>query len=304
MVKKVIHLADIHLRTYRMHDTYGEAFKTLLKELRELVEPYDRNEVRIVIAGDFVHQKIIISNEMITLGTWFLQKLEKIAPVVLIAGNHDLLENNKDRLDSLTPLVQLLQGSGIDIKYLKTSECTLDENIVWCNYSIFEEHKRPDIETARKEHGNDKSYIGLYHAPLQGAKTDLGYEFESGNSLDMFEGLDMAMLGDIHMRQGFIHQELKHIIESEIEEYKKMGWKVNGGLPDEVHVSKLIPIAYPSSLIQQNFGESVSNHGFLLWDIEERTFEEYNIDTSFGFYQFKINSLTDLDNNKEIFMNP
>jgi DNA repair exonuclease SbcCD nuclease subunit len=39
------------------------------------------------------------------LGAWFL-KLEEIAPVVLIAGNHDLLENNKDRMDSLTPMVQ------------------------------------------------------------------------------------------------------------------------------------------------------------------------------------------------------
>jgi hypothetical protein len=31
------------------------------------------------------------------LGAWFLRKLEEIAPVVL-AGNHDLLENNKDRM--------------------------------------------------------------------------------------------------------------------------------------------------------------------------------------------------------------
>jgi DNA repair exonuclease SbcCD nuclease subunit len=33
----------------------------------------------------------------IMLSAWFLRKLEN-APVVLIAGNHDLLENNKDRM--------------------------------------------------------------------------------------------------------------------------------------------------------------------------------------------------------------
>jgi 3',5'-cyclic AMP phosphodiesterase CpdA len=63
-----------------------------------------REEIRIVVAGDLV-QKIIVSNEQIML-CLVLRKLEEIAPVVLIAGNHDLLENNKDRMDSLTPMVQ------------------------------------------------------------------------------------------------------------------------------------------------------------------------------------------------------
>ena len=42
MVKKVIHIADIHIRTFRMHDVYGEVFKQFLKEIRELVKDYDR----------------------------------------------------------------------------------------------------------------------------------------------------------------------------------------------------------------------------------------------------------------------
>ena len=79
MVKKVIHIADLHIRTFRMHDVYGEVFKTFLKEIRELVKDFDRDEVRIVIVGDLVHQKITISNELITMVTWLLQKLEKVA---------------------------------------------------------------------------------------------------------------------------------------------------------------------------------------------------------------------------------
>ena len=35
MVKKVIHIADIHIRTYRMHDEYGATFKTFLKNIDE-----------------------------------------------------------------------------------------------------------------------------------------------------------------------------------------------------------------------------------------------------------------------------
>ena len=56
MVKKIIHTADIHIRTFRLHDEYEDVFRTLIKDVKELVEGYDRDEIRIVIAGDLVHQ--------------------------------------------------------------------------------------------------------------------------------------------------------------------------------------------------------------------------------------------------------
>jgi DNA repair exonuclease SbcCD nuclease subunit len=269
MIKFVVHLADIHIRTFRMHDEYMTVFKKLISELTDLLVEYKKEEIRIVIAGDLVHQKIVISNEQLMLGTWLLRKLEEIAPVVIIAGNHDLLENNKDRLDSISPMVQFLSDKNIN--YFKESKCYLDDNIVWCVYSIFEGNSRPDIESARKEFGDDKTYIGLFHAPITNAKTDIGYEIEHGAQLEIFEGCDMVMLGDIHKRQFFNY--------------------------------KGIPIAYPSSLIQQNFGENVSKHGFLLWDVESKTFTEYDIENIAPFYQFKIKTLEDLENGTEVLTN-
>lgn len=265
MVKAVVHTADIHIRTFRLHDEYKDVFKTLLKDLRELLKDFKREEVRIVIAGDLVHQKIVISNEQLILGTWLLRKLEEIAPVILIAGNHDLLENNKDRMDSITPMVQFLGDK--EINYFKESKCYMDENIVWCVYSIFEENSRPNIEAARAEFGDDKTYIGLFHAPIINAKTDIGYEIDHGVELDVFEGCDIVMLGDIHKRQFFNH--------------------------------KGVQIAYPSSLIQQNFGENVTKHGFLLWDVESKTFTEHDVENKHPFYQFKIKSLEDLETGEE-----
>jgi len=225
MVKKVIHTADIHIRTFRLHDEYKDVFKTLIKDIKVLVEGYDRDEVRIVIAGDLVHQKIIISNEQLILGTWLLRALEQIAPVIIIAGNHDLLENNKDRMDSITPMVQFLPDENIN--YFKESKCYLDDNIVWCVYSIFENNERPDIEAARAEFGPDKTYIGLFHAPLINAKTDIGYEIDHGAELDIFEGCDMVMLGDIHRRNFFYHKQTIEIDENDLEKYKKMGWTID-----------------------------------------------------------------------------
>jgi DNA repair exonuclease SbcCD nuclease subunit len=268
-VRVICHLADIHIRTYRMHEEYMSVFKKLMSDLTDLLVDYKREEIRIVIAGDLVHQKIVISNEQLMLGTWFLSKLENIAPVIVIAGNHDLLENNKDRMDSISPMVQFLFDKNVN--YFKESKCYLDNNIVWCVYSIFEENSRPDIEAARLEFGDDKTYIGLYHAPIINAKTDIGYEIDHGSELEIFEGCDMVMLGDIHKRQSFNY--------------------------------KGIPIAYPSSLIQQNFGENVSKHGFLLWDVETKTFTEHDVENKSPFYQFKIKSLEDLDNGTEVLTN-
>jgi DNA repair exonuclease SbcCD nuclease subunit len=244
-----------------MHDEYKDVFKTLFKDIKKSVEGFEKDEIRIVIAGDLVHQKIVISNEQLLLGTWLLKSLEKIAPVILIAGNHDLLENNKDRIDSITPMVSFLPDQNIN--YFKESNCYLDNNVVWCVYSIFEDNKRPNIEAAKKEFGEDKTYVGLFHAPLINAKTDIGYEIDHGAELDIFEGCDMVMLGDIHKRQFFNH--------------------------------KGIQIAYPSSLIQQNFGENVTKHGFLMWDVETKTFTEHDVENKYPFYQFKIKSLGDLE---------
>ena len=76
MIKKVIHLADIHIRTFRQHDEYKEVFQTLLVDIIDLIKDYQREEIRIVIADDLVHQKIVISNEQLMLCAWFLRELE------------------------------------------------------------------------------------------------------------------------------------------------------------------------------------------------------------------------------------
>ena len=270
MIKKIVHISDIHIRTYKYHKEYHELFVKTLKLIKNLIKDFERHEVRIVLAGDIFHQKIVISNEQLMLGNWFLNKLESLAPLVIIAGNHDLLENNKDRIDSITPLITFMHGTK-DISYLKESKCYLDDNVVWCAYSIFEENARPNIEESRLEHGNDKTYVGLFHGPLVNAITDIGYRFEHGSELSNFEGCDMVLLGDIHKRQHFSYGDTL--------------------------------MAYSGSLIQQNFGEKINEHGFLIWDVEQRNFIGYDISNSTPFCHFKINSLTDIENNTEILVN-
>jgi DNA repair exonuclease SbcCD nuclease subunit len=265
MVKKIIHTGDWHIRTMRMHREYKETFKIFFSDVTDLVKGYEREEVRIVVAGDLVHNKTVISNEQLILATWVLSELEKIAPVIIIAGNHDLNLNNKDRMDSITPMVQFLPDANIN--YFKESKCYMDDNIVWCVYSIFEDNERPDIEGARLEFGDDKTYIGLFHGPLIGSSTDIGYEIEHGYGLDIFDSCDIVMCADIHKRQKITYKD--------------------------------IPVVFCSSLIQQNFGENITKHGFLCWDVETKTFTEHDVDNRFAYYQFKIKSLEDIESGNE-----
>lgn len=268
MIKKIIHISDIHIRTFKYHDEYNEVFDKFYQYAKEVIKDYEYNEVRIAIVGDIVHQKITISNELTVMVSDFLNNCAKIAPVVLVAGNHDLLETNKSRMDSLTPILRLINNPNIN--YLKESKCYIDDNVAWANYSIFEDNSRPDIETF-KEENPDKTIIGLFHAPVSSSKTDIGYEFKNAVNLTYFKGCDMTLLGDIHKRQRF--------------EY-------DGQV-----------IAYPSSLVQQNFGETISSHGFLLWDVEKKDYEEFDVENEYLYYKFKIDSLDCIMNGKEILMN-
>ena len=54
-------------------------------------------------------------------------------------------------------------------------------------------------------------------------------------------------------------------------------------------IQRKIPEAwYSGSLIQQNHGESVENHGFLVWDQEKQTPEQVDLENPYGFYTIDV----------------
>jgi DNA repair exonuclease SbcCD nuclease subunit len=267
-IKKIIHIGDLHFKTYKRHQEFKEQFQKLFDFIKELRNEYQYDELRVAICGDIVDQKINVSNELTMILAWFFNKISEYCPVVMIAGNHDFLEHNLDRVDSLTPVIELLNKN--NISYFKRSECIVDENIIWCPYSMFEDNKVPNIEEYRKKYGDTKKFIGLYHGPLFGSVTDMGFEVE-GHELSIFKGLDYVLCADIHKRQVLKYND--------------------------------IPIVYCGSFLQLNYGETVTKHGFLVWDVTSGTYEEHNLDTEYGFYQFKIESLFDIEEGKEQFTN-
>ena len=265
MIKKIIHIADLHIRTYQYHEMYKRQFDLLLEDLKNQVLDYDYSEIRVVIAGDIAHQKINISNEQMMLTSWLIKELaDIIGKVIIIPGNHDFLENNVQRLDSITPVVELLNHE--DIKYYKNSGVYEDDNINWVVYSLYEHNQKPEYTKG------EGFYVGLFHGPIQGLSTDLGFEFESAYSPLNFVDLDLLLCGDIHKRQMF---------------------DLPGG-------GKAIMIG---SLIQQNFGETVNYHGYGIYDMETNEYTTHDIKNEQPFLHFSISDIADIENEEENLLN-
>lgn len=267
-IKKVIHVSDIHIRNYQRMEEYAEQLTKFVDTCREIAEPYDKDEVRIVISGDILHHKNTLSPESIAFVSTFLRQLQEIAKVLVIAGNHDLIVNNASRKDAISAIFETACFENcflLDAELGYESGYVIDDNVTWVVYSIFNDYIRPDIEQARIDHPNN-TVIGLYHGMMVGATLQNGFVSEHGVSSDIFFGCDAVMAGDIHK-----FQEIKR----------------NG-----------IKIVYSSSLIQQTFGETLNMHGFCVWDMEDLTYEFVELETEYGLYDMEISSIEDLDEDK------
>lgn len=276
-ITKVIHLADIHLRNYKRHDEYRDIFQKFLNEAKDICDENTLESTRIVIVGDLLHQKITVSNEQLIIISWFLRECNNICKTIIIAGNHDFLEANKERVDSITPIIKMLELP--NVKYLDMElgyegGFYEDENVMWSLFSVFDDHNNIDIKL-KKIDNPDKVFISLFHGMTVGLKNDNGFIFDSGKSLDMFDGSDVVMCGDVHCRQE---------------------QNFNG-----------IKIVQPGSLIQQDKSESAKHgHGYMLWDISDKDniyYEERDIESDYGFYKFRINSIKEIEDGVEEFIN-
>jgi len=272
-IKKVIHLADVHIRNFQRLEEYTNQLEILNDKINEEVKGLNYDEIRIVISGDICHSKITISNELISFICTWIRKLEKIGKVIVISGNHDLLVDNKNRVDTLSAIFTAAEFKNaiyLDKYFGYESGTLVDENITWALYSIFSDYRRPDIEQIKKNYP-ENTIVGLFHGPIVGSLLNNGTKMDSGISEDIFDGCKIVMAGDIHKRQ-----EIK---------------------------GKTYTIVYPGSLIQQNFGETVTQHGFASWDIENGTYKFVDLPTEYSLYRFEIESPEDIDNNKEILTN-
>ncbi len=203
MIRKIIHISDVHIRPFLRMEEYTSKLNELNEKIKEEINSYDKDEVRIVLAGDITHNKLTISNELVAFISMWIRQLEQFGRVVVISGNHDLMVGNMSRIDTLTAIFTASQFENaihLDSYLGYDSGIVPDNNVTWALYSIFSDYRRPNIEQARKDFP-DNTIIGLYHGTIIGATLNNGTVIGDGISGDIFEGCDFVAAGDIHKRQ-------------------------------------------------------------------------------------------------------
>ena len=247
-LKRIYHIADIHIRNVKRHKEFRGVFEKMFEEIRNR----GTEDSLIYLAGDIAHAKLEMSPELLKEISWLLTECTKHCETILIAGNHDCNMNNSDRLDVLTPIVDALKLP--NLHYLRDTQVYAIGDVDFAVFSIFDNKDNwPKADTL---FGNKK--IALFHGPVDHSQTDIGYVVSSRHfTTDMFDGYDLALLGDIHKRQELISPK---------------GCKC----------------VYAGSLVQQNFGETLDKHGFLVWDLETLTYEEVDIKNDYGYYTMDI----------------
>ena len=222
---KIAHISDTHIKTLKQHDEYKQVFEKIYEHLRNEKVDY------IVHTGDIAHTKTQISPEFVDVCGQFFTKLSQIAPLHIILGNHDGNLRNSNRQDAISPIVTALNNEKIFL-YKNSGEYIVSDTLAFNVLSVF------DKEGWVKPSSQERINIALYHGSINGVITDTGYIIEHGDDvIDIFEGHDYALLGDIHLANQKVDPDGR--------------------------------MRYAGSTIQQNFGET-DDKGFLLWDIRSK----------------------------------
>jgi len=251
MLTKIVHGADFHVPLYKDHEKYKAHIIKFLDHCARIMPD------RIILAGDLFHCKNALSPEQISLVHMLIEGCaERCNKVIVLIGNHDFLENNLERKDALSTVVEIMKNP--KVVYFKNSCVYPDANVLWCIYGLMDGNRRPEIPT-----DTDKLKIGLFHGQVDGLTTALGWSFKGTITTDHFTGLDAVLCGDIHKHQVLFHGNA--------------------------------PIVQAGSFMQHSFGETVEGHGFVEWDLPSFDYKLVHIDNPYEYYQFYVNDVDNLD---------
>ena len=289
MLTSIVHLSDIHIRIgdavkSRYHE-YNAVFANLFESLTQHTSIKNKTTI-IVITGDMFHHKNKVEPYALELAITLLQGLASLAPVYIIRGNHDYRQDLPTEHDMISALMSYHIHN---VTYLDKTDIYTVQNIFIGLVAIQDtllygstsgiSSSLPSFPVPPKVDGHYS--VALFHGSISGSTLQNGTSVNPtlhGYPIEWFQGYDAILLGDIHV------QQLKRstVIESKKE-----------SLPTSTHsqtysYSSPSPWGYPGSLIQQDFGESIFGHGYVIWDLQNRLIHTYHVHNTFGFVKLRI----------------
>ena len=270
-IKYIFHLSDLHIRhgdkLQSRYEEYKLVFDNTIISIKNKIDELALtfNEHLIIITGDIYHNKNVIGSYGLLLYRTFIQELTKLGRVIVFPGNHCFVQSD-------TEMPNLLYSSSFEIDNLIVLNETKSFIIDNIGFSYVAIHTTLDIyrNSGRIQELPEfpkiledvKYKIGLFHGTFAKVKLYNGEEIREDTKPYPLEwikdlNLDFMLLGDIHKRQLF--------------NYKKT------------------ICGYSGSLVQQNYGEDILDHGYLLWDLKNKKVEEINIYNNIGYINIKEN---------------
>lgn len=233
---KIAHFSDVHWLGTDRHKEYKEVFELFFKSITE------KQVDAIVLTGDIFHSKTHnITPEVIENIVWMFNALKQIAPVYVTLGNHDGNLKNETRQDLISPLLEAINSDKIFLMKKSGNYNLSVNNVTKANLAVFSCFDKENWQKCYPKN-NKLPNIALFHGSVNGCVVGENYLLQDPEvEMDLFEGYDFGLLGDIHKQQ-FL-----------------------GTRKDKNNIAKPW-IGYAGSLIQQNFGEE-KEKGYLLWNI-------------------------------------
>ena len=287
MISNIIHLSDIHIRAGNQDKSrfkeYLSTFDSLFKSISHLPSVKTKNAI-VVITGDLFHHKNKLEPYGLELALHLLTGLSSIAPVYLIRGNHDYRQDIPDEHDMITALMAY---NIKNVTYLDKTGTYYHENIGFGLVAIQDtllygstsgiSSTLPPFPVPNQAEFS----IALFHGSITGSTLQTNVATLHGYPIDWFQGFDAILLGDIHLQQ--------------VNRAKKIDYTFPT-IPHTMHVNTFayedtVPWGYPGSLIQQDFGEQLIGHGYIVWDLKEKLIHAMHVYNSFGFLKIRDNNI-------------
>lgn len=261
-MKKLFHISDIHIRNgdkrASRYQEYSTVFDNLFISLKDNIAKYrlNKNDYLIIITGDIFHNKNVIGNFGLELYNKFIKGLTDIGTTIIFHGNHDRNQNEIDQPSLISSTIEIE-----NLRILKSTQSFVINDIGYSYMNIDDTLDKtstvgrvknlpefPDISS------NVSKKVALFHGTFGNVKLYNGTQVLNSTNPYPFEWIshfDFALLGDIHLRQKGM--------------YGNLLW------------------GYAGSLVQQNYGEDIINHGYMIWDMETNSIENVNVYNPYGY---------------------
>jgi DNA repair exonuclease SbcCD ATPase subunit/DNA repair exonuclease SbcCD nuclease subunit len=270
-VSNIIHVSDIHIRTgdheHSRYNEYETVFNQLSLILSRLPSVQSGSAV-CVFTGDAFHYKNKLDSLSVRLFNMFIKSItQHQIPLYIIQGNHDFVQadpNTPDVVSSLlygvdTSLVNYLEQTGLYVaNNLGIGFTSIKEVLKLGNGSGYVD-QLPEFPDANLFPPSVTTRCALFHGSFTNSSFYNDMKVTNGIPIDWIKGkhYNIGLFGDIHKAQ------ILPTNDTQWDEGFKYG--------------------YSGSLLQLDHGESMYDHGFLLWDIDQKTVCHHEIPSPYKF---------------------